>query len=85
MKPVLSGPSKIDKTKVWKTSGSLVQVEITAECSSIVQYFWPALSDYPSWKYIFEFSFEWMLKTGFTFIDHSFVGQHITQWYQGFR
>ena len=35
-KPVLSGHSKIDKTEVLKTGGSLLQVESIAECS---QYF----------------------------------------------
>ena len=33
VKPVLSGHSKIDKTQVFKTDGSLMQVESTAECS----------------------------------------------------
>ena len=33
VKPVLSGHSKIDKTKVLKTNGSLMKVEIIAECS----------------------------------------------------
>ena len=33
VKPVLSGHSKIDKTKVFKTDGSLMQVESIAECS----------------------------------------------------
>ena len=33
LKPVLSGHSKIDKTKVLKTDGSLMQVESIAECS----------------------------------------------------
>ena len=32
-KNVLSGHSKIDKTKVLKTDGSLMQVECIAECS----------------------------------------------------
>ena len=32
VKPVLSGHSKIDKTKVLKTDGSLMQVESVAEC-----------------------------------------------------
>ena len=31
--PILCGHSKIDKTKVLKTDGSLVQVEKIAECS----------------------------------------------------
>ena len=33
VKPVLSGHSKIDKTKVSKTDGSLMQVKSIAECS----------------------------------------------------
>ena len=41
VKPVLSGNSKIDKTKILMTSGSLMKVESIAECSkgSILQYF----------------------------------------------
>ena len=33
VKPVLSGHSKIDKTKVLKTDDSLMQVKCIAECS----------------------------------------------------
>ena len=33
VKSVLSGHTKIDKTKVLKTSGSLMKVESIAECS----------------------------------------------------
>ena len=33
VKPVLSGRSKIDKTKVLKTKGSLMEVESIPECS----------------------------------------------------
>ena len=33
VKPVLSGHSKLDKTKVLKTNGSLMKVESIAECS----------------------------------------------------
>ena len=33
VKPVLSGHSKIDKTKVLKTNGSSMKVESIAECS----------------------------------------------------
>ena len=33
VKPVLSGHSKIDKTKVLKTNGRLMKVESIAECS----------------------------------------------------
>ena len=52
VKHVLSGHSKIDKTKVLMTNGSLMKVESIAECSlwSILQYFWPALSDNWAWK-----------------------------------
>ena len=47
VKPVLSGHSKIDQTEILMTMGSLMKVESIAECSpwSILQYFWPALSD----------------------------------------
>ena len=47
VKPVLSGHSKIDKTKVFMANGSLMRVERIAECFPwwILQYFWPALSD----------------------------------------
>ena len=33
VKPVLRGHSKINKTKVFKTTGSLMKVESIAECS----------------------------------------------------
>ena len=33
VKPVLSGHSKIDKTKVLKTNGSIMKVESIAKCS----------------------------------------------------
>ena len=41
------------------TYGSLMKGESIAECSpwSILQYFWPALSDNRSWKSILVFSF----------------------------
>ena len=41
---------KKDKTQILMTNGSLMQVKSIAECSpwSILQYFWPALSD--SWS-----------------------------------
>ena len=41
VKPVLSGHSKIDKTKILMKNGSLMKVESTAECfkGSILQYF----------------------------------------------
>ena len=34
VKPVLSGHSTIDKTKVLKAGGSLLQVDSIAECST---------------------------------------------------
>ena len=41
VKPVLSGHSKINKTKILMANGSLMKVESIAECSpwSILQYF----------------------------------------------
>ena len=55
VKPVLSVHSKKYKTKVLMENGSLMKVESIAEFSpwSILQYFWPALSDIWSWKPIF--------------------------------
>ena len=46
------------------TNGSLMKVKSIAECSlwSILQYFWPALSDNCAWKPIFGlFFWEWLL------------------------
>ena len=47
VKSVLSGHSKIDKTKILLTNGSLMEVKRIAECSpwSILQYFLPVLRD----------------------------------------
>ena len=41
VKPVLIGHSKIDKTKILMTNGSLMKVKSIAECSpwSILQHF----------------------------------------------
>ena len=54
------------------TSGSLMKVESFAECSpwSILQYFWPALSDNGFWKPILVFILSVLLrvKTGFTVV-----------------
>ena len=46
-KTCLNSHLKIDKTKILMTNGSKMKVESIAECSprSILQYFWPALSD----------------------------------------
>ena len=35
------------------TTGSLMKVESIEECEYILQYFWPALSNYRSWKTFF--------------------------------
>ena len=50
VEPVLSGHSKIDKTRILMTNGSLMKIECIADCSlwSILQYLGPALSD--SWS-----------------------------------
>ena len=52
VKHVYNDHSKIDKTKVLMTNGSLMKVKSIAEYSkgSILQYFLPALSDKWSWK-----------------------------------
>ena len=52
-KYVLYGHSKIEKTKILITNGSLMKVESIVDAWSILQYFWPALSDSWSWKPIF--------------------------------
>ena len=46
-KTCLNQPLKKDKTKILIKNGSLMKVKSVAECSpwSILQYFWPALSD----------------------------------------
>ena len=79
VKPVLSGHSKIDKTKILMTNGSIMKVESIAECSpwSILQYFWPALSNNWSWKPFFVCLFEWPLKRGFTVLCWQFQTDQI--------
>ena len=54
-KTCVKRPLKIDKTKILMTNGTLMKVKSIAECSkgSILQYFWPALSNNRSWKTIF--------------------------------
>ena len=53
----LKRPLKIDETKVLMENGSLMKVTSIAECShwSILQYFWPALSDNRYWKPVLVF------------------------------
>ena len=53
---VLSGHSKIDKTKILMTNGSLMKVKSISDWS-ILQYFWPALSDNRSRKPSFFWSY----------------------------
>ena len=55
-KTCLKRPLKNRQTKVLKTNSSLMKFESIAECSpwSILQYFWPALSDNQSWKLFFD-------------------------------
>ena len=57
------------------TNGSLMEVESIAECSpwSILQYFWPALSDDWSWKTIFD-----IFETGR--FRQVFLYRHIFSW-----
>ena len=58
---------KIDNTKILMTNGSLMKVESIAKCFpwSILQYFWPALSDNQAWTNFWSF-WEWPFYTGFT-------------------
>ena len=68
VKPVLSRHSKIDKTKVLKTNGSLMKVESVAECSLRAfcnTFDLHLISDNRS-ETNFWYSFEWPLKMGFT-------------------
>ena len=67
VKPVWNGHWKKDKTKILMTNGRLMKVESIAEWS-ILQYFWPALSDNWSWKRILVF-LEWSFYTGFTVMN----------------
>ena len=55
VKPVLRGHSKIHQTKILMINGILMKVRSIAKYSnwSILQYFWPALSDNWSSKPIF--------------------------------
>ena len=54
-KTCVKWPIKNRQTMLLITNGSLMKVVSIAECSpwSILQYFWPALSDNWSWKTIF--------------------------------
>ena len=61
-KPVLSGHSKIDKTKALKTDGSLIQVKSIAEyCNTLDMH--QAIIGLKTQFLIF---FEWPVKTGLT-------------------
>ena len=66
VKTVLSGHSKIVKTKFLMTNGSIMKVESVAECShwSILQYFWPAFKDNRCWKPILFFFLSGCLRQG---------------------
>ena len=61
VKPVLIGHSKIDKTKVLKTNGSLMKVESIAFCNTFNLH--KAIIGLENQCLVF---FEWPLKTGFT-------------------
>ena len=68
VKPVLSGHSKIDKTKVLKTNGSLMKVKSIAECSkkAFCNSFDLHQAIISLMKPMFGLLFEWPLKIGFT-------------------
>ena len=67
VKPVLSGHTKIDKTRVLKTNGSLMKVVSIAECSlgAFCNTFdlHEVIIDLEPKFFVF---LEWSLKTGFT-------------------
>ena len=65
VKPVLSGHSKIDKTKILLTKSSLMKVESIAECSHSAIVL-TCIKQQFDLKTIFGLPFEWQLKTGFT-------------------
>ena len=67
VKPVLSGHSKKDKTKVLKTDGRSMQVESLAECSrEHSARLFTCIKPYLVLKTILGLFFEWLLKTGIT-------------------
>ena len=69
VKPVLSGHSKIDKTKILMTNGGLMKVESIAECSiGAFCYTFDLHYAIIGLKTIFGLLFEWPLKTGFTVV-----------------
>ena len=72
IKPVLSSHLKIDKTKVLMENGSLMKVKSIAECSpwSILQYFWPALSNNWYWKPILVFFLSGPLRQVLLYLSH---------------
>ena len=79
LEPVLNGHSKVDKAKILMTNGSLLKVETITECSlwSILQCFWPALSDNWSWKLNFRSFLEWPFYTGFA---KKFLQKRVGNW-----
>ena len=70
VKPVLSGHSKIDKTKILMTNGTSMKVESIAECFSWKEEHSEFAFDMQlaimGLENHFGLLFEWLLKTGFT-------------------
>ena len=62
VKPVLNGHSKIDKTKILMTNGSLMKVESIAESAIILT----CIKRLLVLKTNFCFFWEWLFYTGFT-------------------
>ena len=69
VKPVQIGHSKIDKTKILMTNGSLLKVKSIAECSS-----WAFCNTFDLYKVIiglenqFSIFLKWLIYTGFTVV-----------------
>ena len=68
VKPVFSGHSKVDKTRVWMTNGSLMKGQKYCRMlhESILHYFWPALRDIQSSNPILVFFLIGRSKRGLT-------------------
>ena len=78
VKPVLSGHSKIDKMKVLKTGGSLMQVKSIAECPGEHS---AILFTCIKWLSVMEIlSFEWPFKTGLTVLTNEWTKLRNEEW-----
>ena len=86
VKPVLNGQSKTDKTKVFKTGGSLMQVKRVGIRGAFCNTF-DCIERLSVLKTYFWSSSEWLLKTGFNvhlsnvLTDHLNILVYIKAWF----